>query len=106
VVVSSALALPLTNLVFSSKALLGEDAEPLSKYNLVALVLVVLGFIAYSLLGREDGTMCAMEITASELLAPQLKGFQYRLQEEVWFTSPLVGLRVPRLLLRIRLRQR
>uniref|UniRef100_A0A7S2S2C2 Uncharacterized protein n=1 Tax=Rhizochromulina marina TaxID=1034831 RepID=A0A7S2S2C2_9STRA len=48
-VVSSALALPVTNLAFSWHALMGDDAEEFLPNDIVALVVVVLGFVVYSL---------------------------------------------------------
>ena len=49
VVVTSALALPLTNICFSIEFIMGKDVEPFSTNNLIALVVVVIGFLLYSL---------------------------------------------------------
>ena len=47
-VVSAALALPLTNIAFASEVLMGDDAEPFTQWDVAALLVVVIGFIVYS----------------------------------------------------------
>jgi hypothetical protein len=49
-VVAVAVALPITNLVFTQRWAMGADVEALSLYNLLGIVLVVAGFLLYSLL--------------------------------------------------------
>lgn len=48
-VIACAMALPLTNIVFTQSWVMGEDVETFSIYNMVGLVLVVVGFLAYSI---------------------------------------------------------
>ena len=48
-VISSALSLPLTNLLFTQSLFMGQHAESFSVYNLIGLVIVVTGFLLYSL---------------------------------------------------------
>jgi hypothetical protein len=48
-VVAVAVALPITNLVFTQRWAMGGDVEALSLYNLLGIVLVVAGFLLYSL---------------------------------------------------------
>ena len=52
-VISSALALPITNLCFSSTFLLGSEAEPFSIFDIVGLVVVLSGFLVYSFSGEK-----------------------------------------------------
>jgi drug/metabolite transporter (DMT)-like permease len=47
-VMGSALALPLTNLAFTSETIMGDDVEPFSIYDLLGLLLVCVGFLIYS----------------------------------------------------------
>lgn len=47
-VISQALALPLTNIAFTLKSVMGEHAEPLTAADLIGLVFVCIGFITYS----------------------------------------------------------
>jgi len=50
-VIAVAVALPITNLVFTQRWAMGEhDVEQLSLYNLLGIGLVVVGFLLYSLL--------------------------------------------------------
>ena len=53
-VVSSALALPLTNFAFSSRALMGHYVDKTSMADIAALVIVVSGFVVYSFDGLGD----------------------------------------------------
>jgi hypothetical protein len=55
-VVAVAVALPITNLMFTQRWAMGTDVEALSLYNLLGIVLVVVGFLLYSLLPN-GGTM-------------------------------------------------
>jgi hypothetical protein len=48
-VISSALALPVTNLIFTQKVFMGKHAEKGSMWNVIGLVVVVSGFLMYSL---------------------------------------------------------
>lgn len=47
-VISAALALPITNLAFSTPLLMGSAAEHLTPFDLIALAIVVVGFVLYS----------------------------------------------------------
>jgi len=47
-VISAALALPVTNFAFCMPWIMGEDTEPFNPYDAVALVVVLLGFLLYS----------------------------------------------------------
>jgi hypothetical protein len=58
-VVSQALSLPLTNIAFTLKPLMGPDVEPLSILDLVGIVLVCIGFLAYSGYGFANSFMVA-----------------------------------------------
>mmetsp|Transcript_8447 Transcript_8447/g.12591 ORF Transcript_8447/g.12591 Transcript_8447/m.12591 type:complete len:546 (+) Transcript_8447:183-1820(+) len=58
-VMSQALSLPLTNIAFTLTPLMGDDAEPLSIMDLVGLVLVCIGFLAYSGFGFAPNFMVA-----------------------------------------------
>lgn len=53
-VVSSALALPVTNFAFSSRALMGHNADKTNVADIAALVVVVGGFVVYSFDGLGD----------------------------------------------------
>ena len=46
-VVSAALALPLTNIAFASEVLMGDDAEPFTEWDVAALLVVVFGFLEF-----------------------------------------------------------
>lgn len=48
-VIAVAVALPITNLVFTQRWAMGGDVEALSLYNLLGIVFVVGGFLLYSL---------------------------------------------------------
>lgn len=50
-VVANSLALPITNVAFSIKGIMGDDAEPFTVMDLVGLVAVVSGFLVYSSFG-------------------------------------------------------
>ena len=57
-VMATALALPATSLMFSSKRLVGRDAMPYGRSDLVGLLVVVVGFVVYSAANPdEDGVM-------------------------------------------------
>ena len=58
-VVSQALSLPLTNIAFTLRPLMGPDVEPLSILDLVGIVLVCIGFLAYSGYGFANSFMVA-----------------------------------------------
>ena len=58
-VTSQALSLPITNIAFSLKSFMGENAEPLTITDLAGLVLVCIGFVAYSGLGFAKNFMVA-----------------------------------------------
>ena len=47
-VISAALSLPVTNFAFSMPWIMGEDTEPYNVYDVVALVVVLGGFLLYS----------------------------------------------------------
>jgi len=47
-VISAALALPVTNFAFGMPWIMGEDTEPFNPYDAVALGVVLLGFLLYS----------------------------------------------------------
>lgn len=49
-VISAALALPVTNFAFKLKVVMGEDTEPFEWSDVIALVIVLAGFLMYSLL--------------------------------------------------------
>lgn len=48
-VIASAMALPISNVAFTLRFIMGEDTEEMSLYNLLGLGLVVIGFLCYSL---------------------------------------------------------
>ena len=57
-VMSTALALPATSLMFSSKRLVGRDAQTFGPAELGSLVVVVVGFILYASVNPDgDGPM-------------------------------------------------
>ena len=58
-VTSQALSLPITNIAFTLKPLMGNSAEPLSITDLAGLVLVCIGFVAYSGFGFAKNFMVA-----------------------------------------------
>ena len=58
-VVAVAVALPITNLVFTQRWAMGGDVEALSLYNLLGIVFVVVGFLLYSLVPDAAGTLGA-----------------------------------------------
>jgi drug/metabolite transporter (DMT)-like permease len=58
-VVSQALSLPLTNIAFTMKPLMGSDVEPLTITDLVGIILVCIGFLAYSGYGFANSFMVA-----------------------------------------------
>lgn len=58
-VTSQALSLPITNIAFTLKPLMGNNAEPLSITDLAGLVLVCIGFVAYSGFGFAQNFMVA-----------------------------------------------
>ncbi|EWM29290.1 Transmembrane transporter protein, chloroquine resistant [Nannochloropsis gaditana] len=47
-VISAALALPVTNFAFSMTWIMGEDTEPFNPFDAVALAVVLVGFLLYS----------------------------------------------------------
>jgi hypothetical protein len=53
-VLSSALALPITNVIFTFPALMGGDTEEGSIWNTVGLLFVVFGFLIYALAPSDD----------------------------------------------------
>ena len=53
-VISAAIALPLTNMSFSWRQLMGKDYEPFDYLNIVSTFVVLFGFIIYSRGGEED----------------------------------------------------
>jgi len=58
VVITSALALPITNIAFTLPFLMGAEAEPFNWWNVGGLALVVSGFLTYSLVsGKDQATM-------------------------------------------------
>ena len=58
-VVSQALSLPLTNIAFTLKPLMGPDVEPLTILDLIGIALVCIGFLAYSGYGFANNFMVA-----------------------------------------------
>lgn len=58
-VVSQALSLPLTNIAFTLRPLMGPDVEPLTITDLSGIVLVCIGFLAYSGYGFANNFMVA-----------------------------------------------
>ncbi len=53
-VIAAAVALPLTNMSFSWKELMGRDYEPFDYLNLVSTGVVLIGFLIYSRGGTDD----------------------------------------------------
>lgn len=53
-VIACAMALPLTNIVFTQAWVMGEDVERFSIWNMVGLALVVVGFLLYSLVTDDE----------------------------------------------------
>ena len=90
-VISSALALPVTNLLFSSELLLGAEAEPLSLYDVAGLVVVLAGFLVYSFSGDKHmpaqgagGSMVYVRERSSSdppLATPSFSEFSRRLRQ-------------------------
>ncbi len=76
--VASSLQVPIAGIVFSSHAIMGSSAEPLTAYYLGGLALTSLGFLVYSLFMRRgtEGSMTAIvrvdEVDASLLLEEPL----------------------------------
>ncbi|GMH87395.1 hypothetical protein TrST_g11883 [Triparma strigata] len=58
-VIANALALPITNVAFSVQAIMGDDVEPFSAYDLLGLLLVIVGFLVYSNFGLGKRTTLA-----------------------------------------------
>lgn len=58
-VVSQALSLPLTNIAFTMRPLMGSGVEPLSVLDLAGIALVCVGFLAYSGYGFATNFMVA-----------------------------------------------
>ena len=56
---AKALSLPITNIAFTLKPIMGDDAEPLTMLDLTGLVLVCIGFLAYSGFGFASNFMVA-----------------------------------------------
>jgi len=54
-VIAAAVALPLTNMSFSWKEVMGVDYEPFDYRNLVSTGIVLVGFIIYSRGGEDEG---------------------------------------------------
>ncbi|GMH64830.1 hypothetical protein TrLO_g4870 [Triparma laevis f. longispina] len=54
-VIAAAVALPLTNMSFSWKQVMGVDYEPFDYRNLISTAIVLLGFIIYSRGGSDEG---------------------------------------------------
>lgn len=54
-----ALSLPLTNICFTLKMIMGSHAEPFTVENMLGLVFVCVGFLVYTGLGMADGFMVA-----------------------------------------------
>ena len=50
-VVAGALALPITNVAFSVKGIMGSEVEPFSLFDLLGLIFVIVGFLVYSSFG-------------------------------------------------------
>ena len=50
-VVANALALPITNVAFSVKGIMGTEVEPFSLFDLLGLIFVIVGFLVYSSFG-------------------------------------------------------
>eukprot|EP00741_Cyanophora_paradoxa_P010705 tig00020538_g10347.t1 len=53
-VMTGALVIPVTNVVFTVKAVMGADAESFSEWDLAGLNVVLVGFVVYSFFGDED----------------------------------------------------
>jgi hypothetical protein len=77
-VVANAIALPVTNLAFSVEAIMGDEVEPFSAWDLVGLVLVIVGFLVYSSFGLAKRFNLAagppgqmVRIYASHFVSPQ-----------------------------------
>jgi hypothetical protein len=64
---TQALSLPITNIAFTLKPLMGDDAEPLTLTDLMGLVLVCIGFLAYSGFGFASNFMVAQVSDGSYL---------------------------------------
>lgn len=71
-VIACAMALPLTNIVFTQTWVMGEDVEDFSIYNMIGLVLVVVGFLLYSIVNdperQEHGEFMVPQIQAGHSL--------------------------------------
>eukprot|EP00128_Syssomonas_multiformis_P016742 Colp12_sorted_trinity150504_noHs@12383 len=69
-VITSALSLPVCNLAFTSEALMGSEAEAFSLWNVFGLVLVVVGFLVYSALGRADDFLVSQGPPGQQIFTP------------------------------------
>ncbi|GMH87322.1 hypothetical protein TL16_g10819 [Triparma laevis f. inornata] len=58
-VIANALALPITNVAFSVQAIMGDEVEPFSAYDLLGLLFVIVGFLVYSNFGLGKRTTIA-----------------------------------------------
>ena len=58
-VIANALAHHITNVAFSVQAIMGDDVEPFSAYDLLGLLLVIVGFLVYSNFGLGKRTTLA-----------------------------------------------
>jgi len=68
-VISSAVSLPITNIVFTVDWLMGKDRESWSWGNCIGLIVVVIGFLLYSLVGdSETGEILPAQQAAGQMM--------------------------------------
>lgn len=67
-VISSALSLPFTNLMFTTSFVMGKEAEEWSWLNACGLLVVVVGFLIYSLMTDENGEFMPVQGAAGQMM--------------------------------------
>lgn len=67
-VISSALSLPFTNVMFTSPLIMGKEAETWSWMNAFGLTIVVIGFLIYSLMTDENGEFMPAQGAAGQMM--------------------------------------
>jgi len=65
--ISGAIGMPITNLAFSIKAIMGDEVEPFTIYDFGGLILVCVGFLTYSAFGFAKKIMPAISLQAGQV---------------------------------------
>jgi len=65
--ISGAIGMPITNLAFSIKAIMGDESEPFTIYDFGGLVCVCVGFLTYSAFGFAKKIMPASSLQAGQV---------------------------------------